>query len=193
MRVTYNITRMDRFRGMIHLALRSRANLVLYLLMLLAIGGSEFATLPTPTTVVELVATLAMLKVILLGATVAFVVLTVLSLALSTRYKRDPGVLGEHTIELTEDGLIESTNVNRTEARWAGICKVVRTNKYLLVYLGRSEAHLIPRRAFATEDDCDRFYTFCCVKRDEAEVTPPKLSASSHQRAVEPARPGTAP
>ena len=178
MRVNFTITRRDLFFGHIHMAVRSRANHVLYALMIVVIGAMEWSTLPQPTGLIEFLATIAALKVVLLIVTVAFILLTLVSFSINCIHKREPGVLCEHTIELTDDGLIETTEVNRSEAKWSGIFNVVRTRNYLLIYVGRTNAHLVPRHSFDSDLEYDKFFTFCCVKREEAESAPPKLAAA---------------
>jgi hypothetical protein len=74
-------------------------------------------------------------------------------------YRRDRGFLTEHSITISDRGLIEETEVNRTEVKWTAITRVVRTRRYILVFLSPIMAHIIPRRAFADSAECDRFYS----------------------------------
>lgn len=58
------------------------------------------------------------------------------------------GVTGEHIIRLSEEGFTESTEFNTSLHRWSGILRVDATKKYLLVFVGDFQAHVIPKRAF---------------------------------------------
>ncbi len=60
------------------------------------------------------------------------------------------GILGEHTITLSPDGLTESTEFNTGLARWNGIGRIVNTKHYLIVIINDFQGHLIPKRAFAS-------------------------------------------
>ena len=75
---------------------------------------------------------------------------TVLGLA-SAYLMPHRGVLGAHTLEITENGLIERTDVNETLHRWPGISRVVSLFGYLFIYIGENNAHQIPRRALPPE------------------------------------------
>ena len=60
------------------------------------------------------------------------------------------GVLGRHTLEITPEGLRESTDVNETLHRWAGVTRVLSVGGYLFIYLGESTSHFqIPKRDFS--------------------------------------------
>lgn len=57
------------------------------------------------------------------------------------------GVLGVHTLTITEAGLIEQTDVNETLHRWEGVSRLVSLFGYLFIYIGENNSHQVPRRA----------------------------------------------
>jgi hypothetical protein len=61
------------------------------------------------------------------------------------------GVVGQHTLEITEAGLIERTDVNETLHRWPGVCRITSLFGYLFIYVGENNSHQVPKRAFAPE------------------------------------------
>jgi hypothetical protein len=62
------------------------------------------------------------------------------------------GVLGRHTLEITDEGLRECTDVNETLHRWPGLSRVFSVGGYLFIYLGESTAHFqVPKRGFSPE------------------------------------------
>ena len=62
------------------------------------------------------------------------------------------GVLGKHTLEITQEGLRERTDVNEALHRWPGITRVLSVGGYLFIYLGESTAHFqVPKRGFSPE------------------------------------------
>ena len=65
---------------------------------------------------------------------------------------RHRGVLGRHTLEITDEGLRERTDVNDTLHRWPGLTRVFSVGGYLFIYLGESTAHFqVPKRGFSPE------------------------------------------
>lgn len=61
------------------------------------------------------------------------------------------GVVGTHTLEITEAGLIERTDVNETLHRWPGLCRIYSFLGYLFIYVGENNAHQVPKRDLRPE------------------------------------------
>ncbi|TAK99654.1 MAG: YcxB family protein, partial [Verrucomicrobia bacterium] len=57
-----------------------------------------------------------------------------------------PGLVCRHTLEITEAGLIERTEVNESLHRWPNICRIFSFAGYLYVYVGQDNVHMIPKR-----------------------------------------------
>ena len=55
------------------------------------------------------------------------------------------GVLCEHTLELTDVGVMETSPVGQHSTRWAGIPRVGETATHVFIYIGSNMAHVIPR------------------------------------------------
>lgn len=68
------------------------------------------------------------------------------------------GTLGEHTIEINEAGLIEKTNVNDGFCSWAGVKDVLSNKYYIFIFIDTLMAHIIPKRAFSSEEEAENFY-----------------------------------
>lgn len=68
------------------------------------------------------------------------------------------GILGEHTIEINEKGVRETTSVNDAFNKWEGIYKVTQNSEYIYIFLNSMLAHLIPKRAFNSIDEANEFY-----------------------------------
>ena len=66
-------------------------------------------------------------------------------------FKKFRGSLGDHELEIQDEGLVERTDVNESLHRWAGFHKIVRTNRYLYIYVTDNKVHIVPRRYFASE------------------------------------------
>jgi len=68
-----------------------------------------------------------------------------------------PGLLGEHTIMLSEEGIIESTSVNKGVHSWAGIRGIEQNEGYIFIFLNQTMAHIIPKRAFVSPEIASHF------------------------------------
>jgi hypothetical protein len=72
--------------------------------------------------------------------------------------KMNKTFLTEHTMTITPDSLVEQTKYAKAEWHWRGIQAVRRTGQHLFLYVGQHSAHIVPRRAFASESERDQFY-----------------------------------
>jgi hypothetical protein len=68
-----------------------------------------------------------------------------------------PGLLGEHTLILSDDGIIESTSVNEALNKWAGIRGIEQNDGYIFIFLNQTMAHIIPKRAFVDPEAASLF------------------------------------
>ena len=67
------------------------------------------------------------------------------------------GILGEHTATLTPEFVQERTPVNDTKAAWRGIFRIGATSQHLFIYTQPGAALVIPRAAFPSPEDSERF------------------------------------
>lgn len=63
-----------------------------------------------------------------------------------------PGLLGEHTILLSDEGIIERTSVNEGVNNWGGIRGIEQNEGYIFIFLNQTMAHIIPKRAFVDSE-----------------------------------------
>ena len=56
-----------------------------------------------------------------------------------------PGILGEHELELTTEGLVERTSVGESRVAWRGIERIAIDGRHTFVYLGGPTAHVVPQ------------------------------------------------
>lgn len=85
-----------------------------------------------------------------LGLYLVGLFLTILSLVANPIWRK--GRVGPHKIELTEKGIVESTQYNRSEMYWPSIRKVSVTFSGLYFLYAGSDSFLIPRRSFPSEN-----------------------------------------
>jgi hypothetical protein len=85
-----------------------------------------------------------------------FVMQAVLS-ALTILLGKHRGLLGEHFLEVRDDGLLERTDFNESLHRWAGFHKVRATRSSLYLYVTETLVHMVPLRYFASPADAEAF------------------------------------
>jgi hypothetical protein len=71
--------------------------------------------------------------------------------------RKDRGVLGEHTLEITDDGLVESTEVNRALHNWRTVFRIIETQHYVYVYVTATNVHIIPKNRLPIEGSVNDF------------------------------------
>lgn len=76
---------------------------------------------------------------------------------LSILVKKLDGVVGEHTLEVTEEGMVERTAFNETVFRWQGFRPIRRSSTYFYLRPNDTMYFQIPRRPGAVEGDLDGF------------------------------------
>jgi hypothetical protein len=68
-----------------------------------------------------------------------------------------PGLLGEHTIILSDEEMIESTSVNKSVNSWDGIRGIEQNEGYIFIFVNQTMAHIIPKRAFVHLEAASHF------------------------------------
>jgi hypothetical protein len=68
-----------------------------------------------------------------------------------------PGLLGEHTITIGPEGIRERTVVNDGTHTWDGIHTIVADKHHIYLFIDTHMAHIIPKRAFASENEAQAF------------------------------------
>jgi Mn2+/Fe2+ NRAMP family transporter len=68
-----------------------------------------------------------------------------------------PGLLGEHTITISPEGIRERTAVNDSTHSWDGIHAIVDDKQHVYLFIDTHMAHIIPKRAFDSENGAQAF------------------------------------
>jgi hypothetical protein len=151
MELRYSLSRLDVFRSRLRAVLQNRVLQVLYLGILL--WNVWRATSWAPTLFAKIVGgifVLASLLVVLAGSLVVVV-------AAMTFLAKNRGVVGSHTLKLTDTGLVEITDFNENHHRWAGMHAVRFAGAFLYVYVTETIYHPIPLHAFASREQASAF------------------------------------
>lgn len=99
--------------------------------------------------------TLAGLQVVIF---VLVYIVTIAGFYLYLGLRRDTPAHLQHRITLTETAVVEESPVNRTESTWAGVVKVARTRRLILIYIASNLAHVVPKRAFPSPLEADAYF-----------------------------------
>ena len=67
------------------------------------------------------------------------------------------GILGEHELEITEQGLVERTDVNETLHKWVGFDKTVVGRRLMFICVTESMWHAVPKRCFQSPEELEQF------------------------------------
>lgn len=70
---------------------------------------------------------------------------------------RQMGVLGYYVLEVDQEVIIETTSFCTIRRDWRGIKRIENTKDYILLFNNHYLAHIIPKRAFATNVEAAEF------------------------------------
>lgn len=77
-----------------------------------------------------------------------------------------PGILGTHYFSITDEGLIEQTEVGETFTKWVSVTSVAKRHDAIYVGIHWASLYIIPAESFATEQAFDTFYRQLREKKD---------------------------
>ena len=88
------------------------------------------------------------------------------------------GLIGRHTLSIGPDGVRDRTEVTDERVAWRGLQAVDRDRELLIMPLDRSQAVLIPTRAFADQGELERFLRMIeAFRRGDGEPAPRSAAA----------------
>jgi YcxB-like protein len=94
---------------------------------------------------------------------------------LARKVDKNAKLLGWQRLALTPEALAASSEHSTTTLAWAAIEKIVITEKHALIFDSPTTAYVVPRRAFADEDE---FREFVATARDYRDAPPEKSKPS---------------
>jgi len=155
MTIRYANTRWDLWKGRLAATCANKLVMGFWLLvgLLFAFSGFNEQTVQSESLGYRLVLAGLMLVFVL----VFNAVLLAAFLALQVLLQRGKGVLGEHTLRITDMGLEEATEHNVSLHRWTAYFRCKRRFGYWLIYVTEDMAHLVPTGRGLLEGDVDAF------------------------------------
>ena len=106
--------------------------------------------------------------VVLLVVAVGAATLIVTGLLSIPRLRKQLGI--DHTLELSESGVVATTGTRRQEVPWVAVHRVRQTRTSVLIYVSERAAHVVPKRVFRSLDEARAFYDFAAAKQDAKEA-----------------------
>ena len=170
MRIRFSLTRFDLFKARTAALMSSRPLQVLLLLVAAFSGFSGFTAESVAGKTVAYRIFFASLQIFLvLGF--GFCSATLLN-AWQSFTAKAKGVIGEHTIEVTDEGLLETTDYNTSLHRWSGFHKMKRSSGFLWIYATETMAHIVPLERPLLEGDLSVFVDQVRSKSSDAQAAP---------------------
>jgi len=155
MQVSTDIHRSDLIRFNLFLLPRAKANLIF--VAALAVGFFFYALIKKQPDNIGSIATVAIASLLGgIGGLLGGFVVSLVFVLLSSNEKN--GVLGKHTYLVTPEGLHESTSSNEGLQKWAGVQAVEKSPSFIFIRINGYLFHLIPRRAFDTQQEFESFW-----------------------------------
>ncbi len=68
------------------------------------------------------------------------------------------GFFCEHTIEINEDGVRETTSIDEIFVKWEVVNSIDQNAEYIFIFLSEVTFYFIPKRAFKSNLEADEFY-----------------------------------
>jgi hypothetical protein len=96
-----------------------------------------------------------------IAVTLIFVPVMVIVITISLVSRRRRNSLSEHTLEITESGIVEQTAHTRVESHWPGVRKIGEARRYLFLYLLSASAHVILKRALSDDAAWQKLVASC--------------------------------
>jgi hypothetical protein len=76
------------------------------------------------------------------------------------------GIIGDHTLVLSDDKLVEISEAIRTEVRWTNLTEVEEVGEHTYLFIAGISAVVLPRRGFDSEAEYEAARDFSMRKLD---------------------------
>lgn len=168
--IRFTLTKGDLFWLQLRVVIRNRVVLGLYVFILfIGLNGLMSAPSVQERSIAYQIVFGGFVVVLI---SIPFWLLQLLVIANAVVWKKHQGVVCEHLIKLTPEGLEESTAFNSGLHKWAGIHRVESRGGYLAIYINETAAHWIPKRAFSCAAEVHRFEQHIRQAMAQSKVLP---------------------
>ena len=161
MKIAYRLTRWDIFSASIQQFFHQPLLILFFGVLILLFSYWNWMTLSSDHSVLVRVLTVVILAIILTVVLIAAVCVPIL---LGTLSERNKTLLAQQTLIIDDRFLLAESEYLRSEIKWKTLQRLVRTRNYLFLYFSELGAMLIPKRAFHSGEEWDRFFNLCLDK-----------------------------
>ena len=167
MKIRYVVTRGDLLFATLRSILRNRFLSVLWSALIVwacydQVHSAKVVDHSTGYKVFLCVFLAATYLVMLFGAT--FVLTSAMVLL-----RKNTGLLGEHELSISDEGIVESTAHNHSTYRWSCYHRTVSTRNYLMLYVTEGQFHIISKRRRLLGGDLAAFEALLREKTKRAQ------------------------
>lgn len=155
MGITYYLNRRDLFWGQMIAIFRNRAFMALSVLLIgffafTICSCDEFHKAGLPERIFFIVFSIVV-------ACGFYLVLQFIAAMIMVTFGKHVGLLGAHTLEIKDDGLEESTTVNKSLHRWNPSFRISESGNYVWIYPTDGRYFLVPKRPGGHEGNLAEF------------------------------------
>ena len=75
-----------------------------------------------------------------------------------SKESRNAGVMCKHKVVISDEALVETTDVGEQRVLWRGVDRVEENESHIFIYTAPATAHVIPKWAFATNREAEEFF-----------------------------------
>lgn len=158
MKIRYTITRFDLLRASLHALVRNRFLWVVWAALTISVSYSwitdgKYDDKTTGYKIAMVIILAIMYIAVIFGLTALITSATIL-------IRKHVGVLGEHTLSIEDDGLVEETDHNVSRSKWSLYHKTRSMGAFAFLYITEVQFHLIPLRRPLIEGDIQEFLRY---------------------------------
>lgn len=95
----------------------------------------------------------------------------ILRVYLENIYRMKNDSIGDRTLSLDDKGVYEKTQNSESSQKWDLVSSIEQDDHYIYLFLGRTKAHVVPKRSFSTSEEIENFVKFAVESRGRSVKT----------------------
>ena len=164
MEVSYRVRFLDLIMLNVYHSFRSPSMLIILLGGIGIISVLNWQTIFGVSDEYPLIVTIITFMIMEIPFILGYFILIFLTIVLANISKMNKTILTDCVVTLDADTVSTESKFARAEYKWNAIQKIVRTRYYLFLYFMQHGALIIPRRAFQSDEDFDKFWQECIAR-----------------------------
>ncbi|HTE18929.1 MAG TPA: YcxB family protein [Armatimonadota bacterium] len=156
---------------------KGRRHVLLLWLVLVAVAITPVALAPDAIAGIGLAgAAILLLMLAASGMLLIWLAAWVLPWGLARSARKQSQALAPSTLTVAPDGLFGTTEGQEFRHDWGGVEDIVTTREHLFFYFGGENALAVPRRAFGSPAEAEKFYAVAREYRSAFQAVPPRAT-----------------